>query len=259
MLKALRERIKRAPVVGPALHQIYLKTFRGEGEVLEITDGVLKGHRWTRFMRTHNDDYLRGSYEPEIQGLLVKYLHSGMTFFDIGANAGFFSLLGAHLVGSAGQVVSFEPHPTTAFQLRQQIEANSLRNVTVEESAVCNKTGFALFSDDTVAVMASLGGAKTASRTIEVRTITLDTAKTFPSTEVIKIDVEGAEIDVLLGAKELIATKRPTLLVEIHSDELAFAYDRLMLDFGYRTLAPDGKEISVAKSGERFVVSVPRH
>src|SRR5260370_16345544 len=98
MLKGLRKRVKQAPIFGPALHQIYLKSFHGEGEVLEITDGALKGHRWIRFMRTHNDDYLSGNYEPEIQALLVEHVRPGTVFFDIGANAGFFSLLGSRLV-----------------------------------------------------------------------------------------------------------------------------------------------------------------
>ncbi|HZK80499.1 MAG TPA: FkbM family methyltransferase [Humisphaera sp.] len=259
MLRALRERIKRAPIVGPALHRLYLRKFHHEGELLRISGGLLRDKYWVRFMRTHNDDYVRGNYESEVQAVLARHLRAGMTFFDVGANAGFFSLLGSSIVGTSGKVVSFEPHPETAEQLRAQMAANSVNNVTVVEAAVCEKIGTHKFSDDTAAVMAALDTAKAATRTVTVKTTTLDhevQSKSVP--DVLKIDVEGAEIDVIRGAKQLIAQRRPILLVEIHSNELAAEYDKAMADLSYNTHSLSGSEISAAESGERFVISTPR-
>src|SRR5437016_1666098 len=209
MLRALRETIKRAPVVGPALYGLYLKTRYNEGEILAIHGGELGGKKWVRFMRTHNDAYVRGDYEPTVQSALKKFLRSGMPFYDVGANAGFFTLLGATLVGPKGNVVSFEPHPETASQLRKQISVNRLNNVEVIEAAICDKIGTAEFSDDTVAVMASLTTSASGHRTIKVKTATLDSivAKHSPP-DLLKIDIEGTEIDALRGARKLIAEKQ---------------------------------------------------
>jgi FkbM family methyltransferase len=258
MLKSLRENIKRAPLIGPALHNLYLRARHNEGELLEIASGRLQGKRWVRFMRTHNDEYVRGDYEPTVQAAIEQRLRPGMTFYDVGANAGFFSLLSATLVGSEGKVVSFEPHPETANQLRRQMAANHANNVEVVEAAVCDKIGTAEFGDDTIAVMASLAGAATTSRTITVQTTTLDrVAASRTSPDLLKIDVEGAEIDVLRGAEQLILQKRPVLLVEIHSPEIALQYDLLMKRFRYQTIALSGERISVGENEERFVVSEP--
>jgi hypothetical protein len=89
MLRALREMVKRSPF-GPVLHDMYLRAFRSEGETLTISGGALAGRKWARFMRTHNDQYVSGAYEREVQNAIIGLLKPGMTFYDVGANAGFF-------------------------------------------------------------------------------------------------------------------------------------------------------------------------
>lgn len=258
MLKSLRENIKRAPVLGPILHSLYLKARHNEGKVLTIESGRLQGKRWVRFMRTHNDEYVRGDYEQNIQWAMERRLRPGMIFCDVGANAGFFSLLGAAIVGPKGTVTSFEPHPETARQLRRQMAVNSCDNVEIIEAAVCDKIGTAEFSDDTIAVMASLTEIGVGKRTITVKTETLDNVfgRRSPP-DLLKIDVEGAEIDALRGAGKLILQKRPILLVEIHSPEIAIEYDNLMRRFNYKTSSLKDEVILAAESGERFVLSEP--
>jgi len=261
MLSELRERVKRLPVIGPRLYRLYLTMFYGEGEVIDIRGGPLAGMRWIRFMRTYHDAYVKGSYEPAVQAALAKYLHPGAVFYDIGANAGFFSLLGASLVGASGKVVSFEPHPETARQLKQQIDINELHQVDVVVTAVSNRIGTAEFSDDTSSVMAALTDVRPDRQgrfKIRVKLTTIDEElHKRPAPDVIKIDVEGAELDVLQGARGLLHDKKPMLLVEIHSPEIAREYDRLMEDFSYESWSLSGAKISVAESGERFVLSRP--
>src|SRR5262249_20805847 len=109
-----RERLKRTRFIGPRLYNIYLRLFHDEGRVLTIRDGYLKGKHWIRFMRTHYDDYITGDYEQQVQDALAAHLRPGMVFYDIGANGGFFTLLGASLVGDRGRVVAYEPHPIVA-------------------------------------------------------------------------------------------------------------------------------------------------
>jgi FkbM family methyltransferase len=256
MLRNLRDLVKSLPVVGPELHQIYLKAFKDEGAQLRITGGELVGKNWVRFMSTFCDQYIDGSYERPIQQALAKYLRPGMVFYDVGANGGFFSLLGAQLVGPSGTVISFEPHPQTARQCRAQIDANGFRNVTVVTAAVSDKVGTHKFSDGEFSVMRSLQDAETAPKTIIVKTTTLDhEISKFPPPDVLKIDIEGAEIDALRGADILLTEKKPIFLVEVHSNELAIQYDALMNRYRYQTFDLSGRPISVAQSEERFVIS----
>jgi predicted methyltransferase len=80
--------------------------------------------------------YFEGGGEPEVQEALLQHLRPGMTFYDIGANIGFFSLLAARLVGKEGCVVAFQADPEIAARLREHAERNSLGWITVEEKAV---------------------------------------------------------------------------------------------------------------------------
>lgn len=259
MFRELRQRAKDIPVVGPAMHNLYLKTFKNEEEEITIPSGPLAGKTWIRFMRTFNPDYISGSYEMPIQQALERHLKKGMVFYDVGANAGFFSVLASGMVGRSGAVISFEPHPITAQQCEAQIRANNMDNVTVVAAAVCDKVGFDQFSDDECSVMTSLAGAAAASRKVTVRTTTLDHEITqHPVPDLLKIDVEGAEIDALRGAVSLLTKRRPIFLVEIHSDELAVQYDSLMEGRGYKTFSlDDEKPIRVSESKDRFVISKP--
>jgi FkbM family methyltransferase len=255
MLRAARDKLKRTPIIGPYLHDLYLKAIKNEGEILTIRSGILAGGKWVRFMRTHNDQYINGTYEPKLQSAIAEYLQPGMVFYDVGANAGFFSILASELVGQTGRVIAFEPHPKTVKQLNAQIAINNAKNIDIVRSAVCNKIGYAEFSDDTTSVGASLG--ESSARTITVKTTTLDQeAERRPPPSLIKIDVEGAEIDVICGARRLISNKKPVLLVELHSYDIAIKYGSIMADFGYSTFDLNGKPFSVNATEERsFVLS----
>jgi FkbM family methyltransferase len=180
-------------------------------------------------------------------------------FYDVGANAGFFSLVGASLVGPGGKVVAFEPHPETARQLSEQVKINGAHQIDVVVAAVSDRVGKAEFSDDTSSVMAALTDVRPDRQgrfKIWVNLTTIDRElQSRPAPDVIKIDVEGAELDVLRGASRLLREKRPMLLVELHSPEIAAAYARLMTELGYETRPLAGKNISDADSGARFVVS----
>ena len=240
------------------MYNLYLRVFKSEGERLIIKTGPLAGKTWVRFMRTYSDEYFDGSYEPPIQQAMAKYLGPGMVFYDVGANAGFFSLLGAGLVGPSGAVVAFEPHPATAAKCKAQMDANNLKNVTVVVAAVSDRIGMDKFSDGAYSVMTSLEDAATAPKTITIATTTLDHEITkHPLPDVLKIDIEGSEIDALRSAKNLVLKKKPVFLVEVHSQELAIQYDDMMTKYGYLTFSTGGEPISVAQSGERFVISVP--
>ena len=108
------------PLIGPSLRKIARRY--PEGSVTTIKHGYLAGYRWRRSHR-YVSAYWLGIYELPIQECLVRKLKPGNVFYDIGANAGFFSLLGSNCVGPEGRVFAFEPLPENIRSIRAQTGA----------------------------------------------------------------------------------------------------------------------------------------
>lgn len=259
MFKHARERIKRWPVIGPTLHRIYLALRYGDGRVYEIRSGPLQGWKLRKYIRSIHEHMIDGDYEPEVQAALVRHLRRGATFFDVGANGGFLSLLGAKLVGPSGTVVAFEPHPETARDIAAQVRINRVRNVRVVTAAVSDTRGTADLADDRSSDMLGLAGVSIhgqPQRTISVRTTTLDAAaEQHGVPDVVKVDVEGAELLVIQGGTRMLRDHAPILLMELHSEALGRQYLELVASCGYTTNALDGSPVTPASGYRRFVVS----
>jgi FkbM family methyltransferase len=160
-----------------------------------------------------------GSYELEVQRILLERLKPGSVFYDVGANLGFYSLLAAR---QKAQVFAFEPDVQNAESLERHVRLNSLAaNIEVIRAAVFSTSGFvALEPADSARGHgnAHVGpNTQHSNPTVKVPCITLDDfarEHVVPST--IKIDVEGAESNVLKGAEELFTHSRPHLICEVH-------------------------------------------
>jgi len=181
---------------------------------------------------------LRGTSEPEVQDALQRYLRPGMTFYDLGANIGFLSLLAARLVGEQGRVIAFEADPEIAERLRKHVDRNKFRCVTVVEKAVWSETSKVFFEpiDPATSPDRGLGHVVEVSsaNTVEIEAVTLDDfARTSPAPDFIKCDVEGAEVEVFRGAHWLLAEKRPGIVCEIHSEANRQALLAELKRFGY--------------------------
>lgn len=173
-----------------------------------------------------------GSYERDKQALLQRVLQPGSVFYDVGANAGFFSLLASAMVGPAGRVVAVEPLPENVALLRDHIARNRLRNVMVVEAAAARAAGTVRFNDGPSRRM----GHVTADGARTVRAVSLSelaASGAVPAPHCIKIDVEGGEVDVLAGAAELIEACRPVLLIATHGPHLAAACRDRLTSHGY--------------------------
>ncbi|MBX7246996.1 MAG: FkbM family methyltransferase, partial [Candidatus Sumerlaeaceae bacterium] len=126
---------------------------------------------WRRHHRYVNG-YWVGVYELPLQETIHRELRPGQTFFDIGANAGFFTLVAALTVGPSGKCVAFEPLPENAESVREQVELNGLAHCHLVQEAVTNRSGLADFSFDTVGdSQAHIGSS---GNSIQVRATTLD-------------------------------------------------------------------------------------
>ncbi|MEJ7797007.1 MAG: FkbM family methyltransferase [Solirubrobacteraceae bacterium] len=204
---------------------------------------------------------VRGTLEPPVQEALRRLLSPGDVFYDIGANVGFFTLLGARLVGPSGRVVAFEPLPWCARAVARNIQLNGFEHAQIRAEAVADADGSArllVVGEASWSHLESTGRHADVRAEIDVAVVALDTlvaAGAIPPPDVLKIDVEGAELQAIEGARETIARHRPAIVCELHDSNEAFV--ALMDELGYVTTNLDGPA-AVAGAGPVHALAQPR-
>ena len=186
-----------------------------------------------------------GSYELDAQLACCRILRTGDAACDVGANAGFFSLLMSRLVGPLGAIVAFEPVASNVAELRHTLARNHVANVDIVSAAVADDTGTSFFTRGDTGFAGRLDnhGDQT------VPTIALDDVYggSARAPRLIKIDVEGAAAGVVRGARQLLMRHLTTLLFELHSVYELRAVERELdaVDYQLADLrgAPIGSEI----------------
>jgi FkbM family methyltransferase len=160
----------------------------------------------------------QGFYEPFLTGLVKQHTEPGNVVLDIGANIGYYTLVFASLVGDEGKIYAFEPEPGLFKLLETNIELNKYSNIEAVQKAVAKEDGIAqLFLDEFSSVDHRVFDAQDGRKSITVETIKLDSflSERVHGIDVIKMDIQGAEIDALLGMDELIRSNRDlSLFVE---------------------------------------------
>ncbi len=195
-------------------------------------------------------------WESETVRFVWGWLRGGLTVLDVGAHVGQYTLLASGLVGPAGRVIAFEPHPVLGRVLRRNISRAGCRNVTVLPVALGRAAGpgtLVLHPPDNFggsSLRPDDANADHARATIEVTT--LDEALDRlggPSVDLAKIDVEGAELDVIEGARgTLTANPDIVLIVEfLRGNPLRFGHtvedlEARLRELGFQlfTLTPNG-------------------
>jgi FkbM family methyltransferase len=172
---------------------------------------------------------LEGRWEPWIEAVLREELKPGMRFADLGANFGYYTLLGAQWVGAEGRVFAFEANPTICRKLRKSVSINGFDDrVRIWEVGVWSGEGtleFAFTHEYSGGGGVGAAGEDPvwAAQRVRVPVAPLDRLLAdVPSLDVAKIDVEGAEPAALAGAAALLArSPRITLLVEFQEAGVA--------------------------------------
>jgi FkbM family methyltransferase len=181
--------------------------------------------------------YARGQHQPWMQDLLKAELKPGDCFYDLGAHSGFFSPIAGRQVGPSCAVLAVEADPENAEIVRANVARNNWQQVTVLESAVWSASGqvsFAPASEPTQGHVST--GQPNGLRSVSA--VSLDDmvfrdGHRPPS--LIKMDVEGAEWDVLQGARRVLAEATPKLLCEIHHPAQSGDIQALLPGYGYRS------------------------
>ena len=212
--------------------------------VLPILQGRLRGKKWVVGAGEHG--YWLGSYEMKKRLAFEQTIIPGSVVFDIGANVGYYSLLAAVLSGPGGKVFAFEPLLRNVDYLRKHVAINHMDNVTVIEAAVSDHDGeasFQLGASDAMGHLSDRGE-------IKVKMVCLDAlleAGEIPLPDFMKIDVEGAEFDVLIGSQKILAACKPVLFLDTHSREAHLPTIALLQNLGYEFEILDGKPLAESK------------
>lgn len=199
-----------------------------------VTARLVNGCQMNCDLRDHvqRQIYFLGAYEPITSYLFTRLLHPGMIVIDGGANVGQFTLLASTGVGPHGQVHSFEPVPATFDRLRFHIRSNGLRNVHLNQAALWRQRERLTLSlpQEMLDNLGAYSAGFECSRTeVEAPALTLDdyvAESELQRVDLVKLDVEGAELFALQGMEQVLDRHRPLLLVEVCRETTArFGYD----------------------------------
>lgn len=214
-----------------------------------------------------------GSYDAFLFKITKDLDTKDKIIFDIGAHIGYHSIYFSKLVGKNGRIFSFEPHPKNIerFKLILEKNKNELANISVYNFAISDRVGIEEFNlNEDVESGRSSGNFIDRADTFwdrnvylkkgfhkkAVKTFSIDSFKdnlginVLP--DIIKIDVEGAEYLVLLGAKRTLLEKKPLLFIEIHSILNMYNVVTFLSSFSYKI-----KIINTEPNGVCFIKAEP--
>jgi len=221
------------------------------GTVVRILRGPARGRRWISDSSTRG--FWLGHWELENQRLFARHLHPGEVVYDIGAHVGLYTVLSSICVQDAGHVYAFEPLPRNVEFLRRHVELNHLSNCTIIPAAVSDSSGVRTFdpTEHDAAGHFSLTGS------VSVTVVSLDefiaSAPGIRPPTAMKVNAEGAEMEVLFGGRRVIGTYFPLIFLSTHSPEIHQKCASFLKSMGYLV-----REISGDKLWAERMVSTPQ-
>jgi len=160
--------------------------------------------------------FIQKEFDPGFFRPIEKALGPGRTYLDLGANVGFYALLARDIVGETGRVYAFEVDERALRCLSKTVRSRGITNLHVNKAAVGRRNGKAY-----VVKQRDSGHTYVSDRMIrgatEISVTTLDNwfeRENRPQIDVVKIDLEGAELDALQGAQRMLSERRPVIVCE---------------------------------------------
>jgi len=194
------------------------------------------------YIFTGYDRDITYALRPEVSVLetVMRYVRDGITFIDVGAHIGGISIRVAKKVGK-GKVIAVEPDPRNFTYLLKNIELNNIRNIIPIMTALGSENGlarFKIFEESRLSTFTNIHDRDSKLITeIYIPVMRLDELVReleIDNVDIVKIDVEGAEVDVLKGAVETLRKHRPILIIEIHGEEQYINTRKILEDMNYR-------------------------
>ena len=200
----------------------------------------------------HSWGVVTGTYEPMVHEALRRTLSPGGVFIDVGCNVGYVAMVAASLVGPEGRVIALDAQRECADATRLNAQLNDLAQVEALHAAAAahsGETDVIVTADALWSRLASVGDHALEVRRDRVAAIAIDDLVErfcLPAVDVVKIDVEGAELDVIAGMSRVLAEQRPFVICEMHARNAEFC--DALAELSYRVVNLDGRA-PVARSG----------
>jgi FkbM family methyltransferase len=214
--------VSRIPVVGTLLKKLVRIAVPVDTRLwLHISVGP-RSSVWAHLDPRFEMEYASGKYEVQVQRELLSNLRPGSVFYDVGAHIGIVSMFAAQLVGAEGAVFAFEADPENARRIEEHVRRNKFNQIRLIPNAVWSSAGRLQFERASARSSRNQGAVSTepnpgTGSIVEVEAIALDDyAEVSRPPTLIKVDVEGAEAEVLRGSERIFATFRPILICEVH-------------------------------------------
>jgi len=172
-------------------------------------------------LRTTWNLYYKRIHEPHVTSIFCSLITPGATVVDVGASLGYYTLLAAKRVGNDGSVYAFEPHPPSFERLIENVKLNNWKNVQAFNFAISDKKGEKkLYVFKSGMASGSSFALKRDSVPITVKTMRLeDAVKT--DIDLVKMDIEGAEVEVLKGMERILAKGKVKIICEVHPKDIS--------------------------------------
>lgn len=198
---------------------------------------------------------LTGRWDADVGRVLRELVRPGGVVYDVGANSGVMSMEAAHAVQGDLSVIAFEPQPELATTCAVSAQLNGFDRVRVLRCLLGPEEGDADLYVPQYSVHASVVSRSAGARRISCRVLALDDlvqSGFIPAPDVIKIDVEGAELNVFRGAQGVLQKYKPSILFESDKNSHRFGYTRRDLcdflraqaDYEFYLIKGDGTELA---------------
>lgn len=195
---------------------------------------------------------LFGQREMEHKVMLERVLKPGMSVLDIGANIGYYALMELGMIGSNGRLIAIEPSPSNVELLKRNLALNGYDGVEAHNAAISDSSGTRQFFLSEMSNLNTFHDTGTGSlhlsgKTVEVRTATVPEIAAGRPIDLIRMDVEGHEVEVINGL--LPAVERgemaPMIIFETHLSRYGADHD---LEAPLRRLFAQGYKVKLAGS-----------
>lgn len=258
------DRLRREnPLVGALLAPLHwwlrrgwIRVIAGAGEGLRLSLAHMS------VAHAHAGAFPRGWLEVSVQEAMRRLLGPGDVFYDVGANIGFFTLVGARLVGPGGHAVAFEPVPANVEAIRANAALNSIGNVQILEKAAGagrRQDRLLLVEDLSWSHLESRGWHPQTTVAVDIEVVAIDElvrSRALPPPTLVKIDVEGSEVDVLAGMRETLERHRPAIICELHGTNREFV--EAMESVGYEVSNLEAKSDLLDSAPNAHALGLPR-
>jgi FkbM family methyltransferase len=261
-----KSRLAGAPIVHSGLKAVARVTIN---PILRLYTRLITQRKGLRFPEgsKHQLEMALGEYEPEVVTICRQKLQPGMIVIDAGAYAGYYTRLFSELVGPKGKVYAFEPQPKNIAVLQHNIERSRYpENIVLVQKAVSNQVGqLQIYQHRNDTAKTSLYSAINLESPMMITSTTLDAflvEQSFAKIDLIKLDIEGAELAALDGMQNLITLSKnlilivecsPQILARIGSAPTALINKINNLGFTVSAIGPRGElinpETALAQAG----------